>query len=161
MNDSDRNILASLRHEPCEAHCDECGRCDWEPTGPTTTAHIEMTEVDNGHSITTYCPDCLPNQQENTAMNTTTFPAPDPTTREPDLLNMKATDALTVTVERYDTFTVVTTKGPGFWLRAFHNDNGNVHTWTCYHGTGQDPTETKIVCERAAGTITHQIDTFR
>jgi hypothetical protein len=27
MDDSDRNILASLRHEPCEGHCPDCGAC--------------------------------------------------------------------------------------------------------------------------------------
>ena len=31
MNDSDRNILRSLRHEPCEAHCTECNACDPDP----------------------------------------------------------------------------------------------------------------------------------
>lgn len=26
-DDSDRNIMASLAHEACEAHCDDCGAC--------------------------------------------------------------------------------------------------------------------------------------
>lgn len=56
LSDSDRNILADLAHEGCEAHCDDCGRCDWEPTGPTSTRPVPMTTV-NG---VTYCPDCVP-----------------------------------------------------------------------------------------------------
>ena len=28
MNDSDANILRSLRHEPCETHCPTCNACD-------------------------------------------------------------------------------------------------------------------------------------
>ena len=27
MSDSDRNIMASMAHEGCEAHCDDCGVC--------------------------------------------------------------------------------------------------------------------------------------
>lgn len=27
LDDSDRNILAELRHEGCEWHCRDCGRC--------------------------------------------------------------------------------------------------------------------------------------
>lgn len=56
LDDSERNQLADLRHEACEAHCDECGRCDWEPTGPTTDRPVPMT----GHAGAVYCPDCLP-----------------------------------------------------------------------------------------------------
>ena len=25
--DSDRNIMASMRHEACESHCEDCGDC--------------------------------------------------------------------------------------------------------------------------------------
>jgi hypothetical protein len=27
LDDSERNQLAELRHEPCFAHCEDCGRC--------------------------------------------------------------------------------------------------------------------------------------
>ena len=58
--DSDRNILAGLRHEACENHCAECGRCDWESTGPDTIRTVPMHAVDHGHSIAYYCDDCDP-----------------------------------------------------------------------------------------------------
>lgn len=65
LDDSERNQLAELRHEGCEAHCDECGRCDWETIGPLNTIDIPMTE----HAGAVYCPDCLPD---------TWRPEPDP-----------------------------------------------------------------------------------
>lgn len=49
---SDRDIMASLRHEACEAHCTECGACDWRPTGPMSDEAVPM--------INGLCPDCLP-----------------------------------------------------------------------------------------------------
>ena len=30
MSDSDRNIMRELQHEPCEAHCEDCGACMME-----------------------------------------------------------------------------------------------------------------------------------
>jgi hypothetical protein len=98
LDDSERNQLAELRHEGCEAHCDECGRCDWEPTGPTTTRTVPMTEVrqcctrhrrmvdhpandpcsPTEQPCTTlhYCPDCLPEQYD--LIPETWRPEPDP-----------------------------------------------------------------------------------
>ena len=52
--DSDMNILDGLRHESCEAHCDECGTCDWENIGPTTVKSIPMVSSEG----VTLCPDC-------------------------------------------------------------------------------------------------------
>ena len=46
LDDSDRNILASLAHEPCEAHCVDCGGCV-----PYGDAYITINE-DN------YCQEC-------------------------------------------------------------------------------------------------------
>ena len=62
--DSDRNILAGLRHEACENHCAECGRCDWESTGPDTIRTVPMHAVDHGHSIAYYCDNCAPSPDE-------------------------------------------------------------------------------------------------
>jgi hypothetical protein len=64
MSDSDRNILASLRHEACEGHCADCGAClDFEPdpteeplcqdcrygvpNTPTRMSYAEQIEVIN------------------------------------------------------------------------------------------------------------------
>jgi hypothetical protein len=63
LDDSERNQLAELRHEGCEAHCDECGRCDWEPTGPTTERTVPMTEIGDDRYL---CPDCY-SDAENAA----------------------------------------------------------------------------------------------
>lgn len=52
LDDSERNQLAELRHEPCEDHCTECGACDWRPTGPFSD---EKVPIANG-----LCPDCIP-----------------------------------------------------------------------------------------------------
>jgi len=54
LTDDQRNQLAELRHEPCEKHCAVCGRCDWEPTGPTTTRTVPMTDTPFGP----ICEDC-------------------------------------------------------------------------------------------------------
>lgn len=56
LSDSDRNILRSLRHESCEAHCDECGQCDNRQVGPDRWVDVELTVVDG----VTYCDDCVP-----------------------------------------------------------------------------------------------------
>lgn len=88
MDDSDRNILAGLRHEPCEAHCSECGRCDWEPTGPNSIRHIPMTRIDDERSI---CPDCLPEPWR---------PEPQPTGYNPGPALTATHDDVTLTVQR-------------------------------------------------------------
>lgn len=54
LSDSDSNILAELRHEGCEAHCDECGQCDWKHTGPMSTRPVPMSVI-NGRTL---CEDC-------------------------------------------------------------------------------------------------------
>ena len=88
LDDSERNQLTELRHEPCEHHCDECGRCDWEPTGPTSTRTIPMVE----HEASVYCPDCLPD---------TWKPAPDPAVGyDPGPEYVARLDGLTLTVQR-------------------------------------------------------------
>lgn len=47
--DSDRNIMAGLRHEACEGHCCDCGKCiDYGET-----VHYLPTEGDDE-----YCDDC-------------------------------------------------------------------------------------------------------
>jgi hypothetical protein len=61
LSDDERNVLASLAHEACEAHCVECGRCDWEYDGhPDRTVQIEMTFVtyDESGDPVYVCPDC-------------------------------------------------------------------------------------------------------
>lgn len=52
LDDSARNQLAGLRHEPCEEHCTVCGACDWRMTGPMSDEKVPMV---NGR-----CPDCIP-----------------------------------------------------------------------------------------------------
>jgi hypothetical protein len=52
MDDSDRNILAGLKHEACEDHCTECGACDWRPTGPMSEEPVPIVDG--------LCPDCCP-----------------------------------------------------------------------------------------------------
>jgi hypothetical protein len=55
--DSDKNIMADLQHESCNAHCDHCGRCDWEPyNGPNGTRPVPMGQYDTE----TLCTDCAP-----------------------------------------------------------------------------------------------------
>ena len=31
LGDSDMNIMQELRHEACETHCEDCGRCITNP----------------------------------------------------------------------------------------------------------------------------------
>ena len=48
MDDSDRNIMSELRHEPCFAHCETCGAC------------IEATDafsIEDG-TYNYFCEDC-------------------------------------------------------------------------------------------------------
>lgn len=54
--DSEKNIMADLRHEACETHCDHCGQCDWEHTGPMSTRPVPMAKYDTE----TLCNDCAP-----------------------------------------------------------------------------------------------------
>lgn len=46
--DSDRNIMASLQHEACEAHCEHCGLCIFEES---------PTKDEDGNIC---CVDCTP-----------------------------------------------------------------------------------------------------
>jgi hypothetical protein len=54
LDDSARNQLAGLQHEACEHHCEDCGRCDVDPTGPATTKYVPMTKIGEHW----YCEDC-------------------------------------------------------------------------------------------------------
>lgn len=54
LDDSARNQLAGLAHEPCEHHCADCGRCDWEPVSPFDTVTVPGRVVD-GEWL---CEDC-------------------------------------------------------------------------------------------------------
>ena len=56
--DSDKNIMAGLEHESCETHCDHCGQCDWEYTGPMSTRTVHMSLFGNE----TLCNDCWVDQ---------------------------------------------------------------------------------------------------
>lgn len=57
MNDS--NIITSLQHEACEAHCEECGTClgdGVKQTGPDTFIDVPVITYDGA----TFCADCAP-----------------------------------------------------------------------------------------------------
>jgi len=45
-----------MLHETCEQHCADCGRCDWELSGPATFRVVPMTLID-GRPV---CADCIP-----------------------------------------------------------------------------------------------------
>lgn len=48
LDDSERNQLAALRHDPCFAHCEGCGRCIEESDA--------FSVADGTHDY--YCEDC-------------------------------------------------------------------------------------------------------
>lgn len=60
LSDDQRNQLAELRHEACEHHCADCGRCDWESCNPPgATRDVPMIEVDGEWFCDDcYCPTC-------------------------------------------------------------------------------------------------------
>ena len=43
LSDSDKNIMADLAHEACEAHCAECGVCIFEPSAAEGTVCVDCT----------------------------------------------------------------------------------------------------------------------
>jgi hypothetical protein len=59
LSDSDKNIMADLAHEPCDGHCDVCGKCVGQgivPLGPGSWGDAPFTESFRGHIC---CEDCV------------------------------------------------------------------------------------------------------
>ena len=64
LSDSDMNVLAGLAHEACEWHCDACGCCSYEMTGPGATRDLESVIDEVEDAI--YCLDCSPDYVQST-----------------------------------------------------------------------------------------------